>query len=104
MMNTSERKSVLPWPLVLSELLGFMAIVLGYAEIKQYIQLPLFFEGQKQGVVLIIVGVLLMLPAGVYLVSGWFSQIDQLITPHFSHSSAKERKKNCKETDNDTDH
>ncbi|MGL4455501.1 MAG: DUF1418 family protein [Plesiomonas sp.] len=103
-MNKSERKPVLPWPLVLSEIVGFIALVLGYFEIKQNTLLPAFFDAQEQGVILIIIGVLLMLPAGLYLASGWFSQVDQWVKPHFNHSSAEERKKNRKETDNDTDH
>lgn len=99
---TQRPKFVLPWPIVISEVVGFLLIILGYLDIKQSSLLPAWLSGTGSAATLIIVGLMLMLPAGLFLVSGWFGQLDSWIKPTFGHSAGRERKK--KEHDDDTDH
>lgn len=99
---TSRPKAVLPWPIVLSEVAGFILIIFGYLDIKQSAWVPDWLSGSGSAATLIILGLILMLPAGLFLVSGWFGQLDRWIRPTFHHSAGRERKK--KEHEDDTDH
>ncbi|MGL5421294.1 MAG: DUF1418 family protein, partial [Plesiomonas shigelloides] len=42
---TQRPKFVLPWPIVISEVVGFLLIILGYLDIKQSSLLPAWLSG-----------------------------------------------------------